>query len=59
MRLTHKTSTDGFEVIQHLNTYIPKNFTSVLQSLEVIAEEYKNVYLKWENQEQARKYFEA
>lgn len=38
MKLTHKTNTDGFEVLQHLNSYIPKNFTSVLQSLEVIAE---------------------
>ena len=59
IKLIHKTSTDGFEVLQHLSAYIPKNFQTVMQSLEVIAEEYKNVYLKWENLEQARKYFEA
>jgi hypothetical protein len=59
MKLTHKALPEGADVPQHLNAFIPKNFNGLIQSLEVLAEEYKNTYLKWENAEQARKYFEA
>lgn len=57
-KLTHQFEREGLEIIQHLTSYIPKNFNNLLQSFEVIAEEYKNVYLKWENIEQAKKYFQ-
>jgi hypothetical protein len=57
-RLNNQSEREGLEIIQHLNTYIPKNFNNLLQSFEVIAEEYKNVYLKWESSEQAKKYFQ-
>jgi hypothetical protein len=59
MKLTHKTLPEGADIPQHLNTFIPKNFNSLIEGLEVLAEDYKNTFLKWENAEQARKYFEA
>lgn len=59
MKLTHKTHSEGSELLHHLNTFIPKNFNNLVQDFEVLAEEYKNTYLRWENAEQARTYFEG
>jgi hypothetical protein len=59
MKLTHKCHFEGIELLQHISTYIPKNFNNLIQDFEIVAEEYKNTYLKWENAEQAKKYFEA
>jgi hypothetical protein len=58
MKLTHKTMAEGAELLTGLSGFIPKNFNELAQSFEIIAEEYKNVYLKWENFEQAKQYFE-
>lgn len=48
---------DGSNVVVQLNEYIKRNFIDILQSLEVLADEYKNVYTRWENTEQAKQYF--
>lgn len=47
MKLTHKCP-EGGDLLQHLGAFIPKNFNSLVQNFEVLAEEeYKNIYLKW------------
>lgn len=36
-------------MIAQLNEYLRKNFHEVVQSFEVLAEEYKNVFCHWES----------
>ena len=45
MKITH--GIDGENIPNQLDQFINKNLTNVLQSFEVLAESYKNIYLHW------------
>lgn len=45
-------------MIAQLNEYFRKNLQEVVQSFEVLAEEYKNVFCRWETVEEAKQYFQ-
>lgn len=47
LKITQKAG-DGSNMIAQLNEYLRKNFHEVVQSFEVLAEEYKNVFCHWE-----------
>lgn len=57
LKITQKAG-DGPNMIAQLNEYFRKNLQEVVQSFEVLAEEYKNVFCRWETVEEAKQYFQ-
>lgn len=40
-----------------MDKFIPEHFGTLITSFEKIADKYKNVFTKWENEAQAKEYF--
>ncbi len=47
LKITQKAGGEGIALIGQLGENISKNFENILQSLESLAEEYKNVFCHW------------
>jgi len=47
MKVTHQNIPEGSDIALHLSSSIPKKFNDCILSFESVAEEYKNIYLKW------------
>jgi hypothetical protein len=42
---------------EYIDKFIPENFGTLLAAFDKIAEKYKNVFTKWENDAQIKDYF--
>jgi hypothetical protein len=40
-----------------MDKFIPENFGTLITAFEKIAEKYKNIFAKWENDAQIKDYF--
>ena len=55
--LIHVTLKDEQKLFEYLDKFIPENFGTLVAAFEKIAEKYKNVFIKWENDAQIKEYF--
>lgn len=55
--LIHVTLKDEQRLFEYMDKFIPENFGTLITAFEKIAEKYKNVFSKWENDAQIKEYF--
>ncbi len=55
--LIHVTMKQEQKIYQYIDRFIPENFASLITAFEKIADKYKTVFIKWDNEAQVKEYF--
>ncbi len=55
--IIHVTLKDEQKIVNYMDKFIPENFINLMNAFEKVSEKYKNVFLKWESEDQIKEYF--